>query len=267
MKIAVVTPYFREPPEILQRCMESVRAQTHPCTHYLVADGHRSPVVDAGGPDLRHIVLPVAHGDYGGVARTIGSLRAAADGYDAIAWLDADNWFRPDHLETMRNCHEKNGKPLCAAWRTLHRPDGSEMPLDVDQELRGQHVDTNCWLVVRPAYALLTGWLMPQGLSVIGDRIVFEMARRMGLTGAMTRRRTVCYSTLYRDHYQRIGETPPPDAKSGIYKAGLDYLANRRNHAAIVATLGFLPHGRGEEFDRDKGDGGILVRRAETAGS
>ena len=79
MKIAVVTPYFREPPEILQRCMESVRAQTHPCTHYMVADGHRNPVVDGSGSGLRPIALPDAHGDYGGVARTIGSLRAAAE--------------------------------------------------------------------------------------------------------------------------------------------------------------------------------------------
>lgn len=262
MKIAVVTPYFREPTETLQRCIDSVRAQTYPCTHYLVADGHRNPVVGRDLPTQRHITLPIAHGDYGGVARTIGSLRAATDGFDAIAWLDADNWYRPEHIESMCRRLEAAGKPLCAAWRTLHRPDGSEMPLDPDQELRGEHVDTNCWLVARPAFALLTAWLMPTELSVIGDRVVFEAARRMGLTGVQTRRRTVCYTTLYQDHYQRLGETPPPDAKSGIYKAGLDYLANPKNRAGIVAAIGFMPHGRGERYDAARRDGGTMVRRA-----
>lgn len=84
MKVAVVTPYFREPTETLRRCIDSVRAQTHPCVHYLVADGHRNSTYDDRGPALRHLALPVAHGDYGGVARTVGSLRAAADGCDAI---------------------------------------------------------------------------------------------------------------------------------------------------------------------------------------
>ena len=249
MRIAVVTPYHREPIETLQRCLASVRAQTYPCTHYLVADGHPDPAVAAGETPVRHMTLPVSHGDYGGVARTVGSLRAAADGHDAIAWLDADNWFKPDHIESLRLLHEATGKPLCAAWRTFHRPDGSEMQVDANQEISGEHVDTNCWLVTRPAFALLTAWLMPLGLSVIGDRIVVEKARRLGLTSALTRQRTVCYTTLYQDHYLRLNETPPPDAKTGIYKAGLDYLANPKNRADIITALGFMPHGRGERLD------------------
>ncbi len=261
MKVAVVTPYFREPTETLRRCIDSVRAQTHPCVHYLVADGHRNSTYDDRGPALRHLALPVAHGDYGGVARTVGSLRAAADGCDAIAWLDADNWFKPDHIESLRKRQAATGKPLCAAWRTFHRPDGSEMLLDANQEISGEHVDTNCWLVTRPAFALLTAWLMPPGLSVIGDRIVFEAARRMGFTGAMTRRRTVCYSTLYRDHYLKLDETPPPGAKAGILKAGLDYLAKPKNRAGIIAAVGFMPHGLGVRFDATSGDSGNVVRR------
>jgi glycosyltransferase involved in cell wall biosynthesis len=249
MKIAVVTPYCREDPQTLRRCIDSVRAQTLPCIHYLVADGNPNPLILASTATLRHLVLPVAHGDFGGVARVLGSLAAARDGCDAVAWLDADNWYRPDHLESLRQCHEATGKPLCASWRSMHRPDGSLMPIDPEQEIRGDHVDTNCWLVTRPAFDLLTVWLMPPGLSVIGDRIFFEAARRRGYGWATTRRRTVCYSSLYLDHYQRLKETPPPGAKSGVLQAGLDYLVKPSNRAAIVAALGFMPHGRGPQHD------------------
>jgi hypothetical protein len=41
MRVAVITPYFKEPLEQLRRCHESVANQTHGETvHFMVADGH-----------------------------------------------------------------------------------------------------------------------------------------------------------------------------------------------------------------------------------
>jgi hypothetical protein len=243
MKIAVVTPYCQESPDILRRCIDSVKAQTESCIHYLVADGHPDYAVVTPDPARRHIVLPVAHRDYGGVARATGALAAAAEGCDAVAWLDADNWYRPFHLKTLRRCHEKTGAVLCASWRSFHRPDGSLMPVNSLDEQKGEIVDTNCWLVLRTAFELLPVWLMPAGLSPIGDRIFFEAAKHRRFNGAMTRRRSVCYTSLYRNQYERLGETPPPGAKSGVLQAGRTYLDDPANHAGIVAALGFLPKG------------------------
>ncbi|MCW9040229.1 MAG: tetratricopeptide repeat protein, partial [Rhodospirillales bacterium] len=39
VKVAVITPYYGEDLEILKRCHDSVATQTHPCTHFMVADG------------------------------------------------------------------------------------------------------------------------------------------------------------------------------------------------------------------------------------
>jgi len=38
LRVAVVTPYCREPLETLLHCHESVRGQSYPCTHFLGAE-------------------------------------------------------------------------------------------------------------------------------------------------------------------------------------------------------------------------------------
>ncbi|MDP9413866.1 MAG: hypothetical protein M3Q08_07205 [Pseudomonadota bacterium] len=73
MKVAVVTPYYREPLETLERCHESVRRQPHSCTHFMVADGHPRAEVNSW-PDVQHFALPVSHGDYGNTPRSIGGV-------------------------------------------------------------------------------------------------------------------------------------------------------------------------------------------------
>ena len=91
MKVAVITPYHKVPTDWLVQCLESVRSQTYTSTHILVADGIPQDVVDTYG--VQHLVLPRCHGDYGDTPRAIGSISAIGQGFDAIAWLDADNWF------------------------------------------------------------------------------------------------------------------------------------------------------------------------------
>ena len=56
MKVAVVTPYYKVPPDWLGRCLESVRDQTYPSTHILVADGLAQDVIDTF--DVQQIDLP-----------------------------------------------------------------------------------------------------------------------------------------------------------------------------------------------------------------
>ena len=57
MRIAVVTPYYKEPTDILRRCHDSVMAQTCPVTHIMVSDGHPNPEVDQW--NAIHVRLPV----------------------------------------------------------------------------------------------------------------------------------------------------------------------------------------------------------------
>ena len=93
----VITPYYKEDPALLRRCMDSVRAQTVPTEHFLVADGHPQDWIDA--QPVRHLKLDRAHGDYGNTPRGVASMLACSEGYPAIMMLDADNWLEPQHVE------------------------------------------------------------------------------------------------------------------------------------------------------------------------
>lgn len=54
-RYAIVTPYYREPRDMLERCLASVRAQGVKVTHILVADGHPQPWLEQAG--VRHISI------------------------------------------------------------------------------------------------------------------------------------------------------------------------------------------------------------------
>jgi len=85
VKIAVVTPYYKENDDVLRQCHLSVVRQSYPCTHILVADGHPKSQFD-NEPRTMHITLPQANGDVGNTARAIGGILADAYGFDAVAY-------------------------------------------------------------------------------------------------------------------------------------------------------------------------------------
>lgn len=240
MRIAVVTPYCREDPRIVARCIKTVKAQTVPCEHYLIGDGRALQGMEAD-PTLRHLVLPFAHNDGGNVARTLGGLAAAAAGCDAVAYLDADNGYVPHHLETLRDLAMSSGRPLVVSWRSFHRPDGKRLKVHSDEEMRFDHVDTSCWLITRAAFDLLDAWLMPPSLGPVCDRIFFETAWFRGHTIVSTRQRTVCYTTVYRNHYELLNEEAPDNAKSGAVDAARAWLSQPENRTATIEALGFCP--------------------------
>ena len=67
LRVAVITPYYLEPLEVLRNCYESVLSQTFPCTHFMVADGH--PCEEVSSWAVEHIILPKPHHDLGNTAR------------------------------------------------------------------------------------------------------------------------------------------------------------------------------------------------------
>jgi hypothetical protein len=240
-KIAVVTPYHREPDGVLQQCHESVLRQTYPCHHILVADGHPRPLFD-GSPRTMHIALPLENGDNGNTPRAIGGLLADRYGFDAIAYLDADNWFDDDHIEVMLEGHRQSGHPLVACKRTFVDLGGDPLAIAEHEEERHRHVDTSCWLLFRPAFPLLKAWLMPRALSPVCDRVFFHavLNARLPITAAACR--TVTFRSQYAVHYQAAGLTPPPGAKvidASIASANA-FLASPDGAAAFTAALGFV---------------------------
>jgi hypothetical protein len=66
-RYAIVTPYFRETRDALERCFRSVRRQTVAVDHIVVADGFAQQWID--GEPVRHLRLDICHDDFGGTPR------------------------------------------------------------------------------------------------------------------------------------------------------------------------------------------------------
>jgi hypothetical protein len=207
MRVAVITPYVTEPLDVLSRCHLSVVKQSYPCRHVMIADGPPQAPID--GWDCEHISLPGPHLDYGSTPRFVGAFHAVSQGYDAIAFLDADNWYRDDHIQSLVALHQRTGASFISSGRTLCRPDGSvigECPYtDPDRFL-----DTSCMMFVRPAFPILSYWVrMPSYAQVICDRCMVHYVKTSGVPRAHTGEPTMLYTCGKAGIYRHLGERPP----------------------------------------------------------
>ena len=211
MKVAIITPYYKESSEILARCHKSILDQTHSDTsHIFVADGFPNDIVDSF--NVVHLKLP-NHNDYGDTPRALGGFSAVSLGYDAICFLDADNWLEPDHVATMVKKYYDTGSQVITATRNLYRIDGSKM--GVCNESDGVNFnDTNCYFLSKPAFGAIAAWVLKDKKDgIIGDRIFWNTVQRMNLTRSHCMMPTVNYTTTLAFHYEVFGETPPSDSK------------------------------------------------------
>lgn len=222
MRIAVVTPYYKETLEQLQRCHDSVKNQTLPTDHFLIADGFPKPEVD--GWDCFHLKIP-NHADYGDTPRAIGTASAAAMKYDAILLLDGDNWYEPDHVEALWNVHVETGADVVTCARMLRRtPDLSI--LGPDHESDGiTFNDTNCYLIAARAFPLFRAWSYKDpALGIVGDRIFWNALKTCeDITIGRSDRPTINYATTFSFHYDQYGETPPDHCKQIVRVEGGGY--------------------------------------------
>ena len=155
MKICVVTPYFRTETAWLQQAHDSVKAQSVPAAHIVVCDG--SEPAQIGEFQGVHIILQRNYQDYGNTPRLIGSYRAVTAEADAIAYLDADNWYEPAHLEGLVRFAQERNLDACSSARMLHRLDGT--PMMKCPHVTGQpYIDTSCMLVMKSAFSHLIAW-------------------------------------------------------------------------------------------------------------
>lgn len=216
MRVAVVTPYHAESREWLERCIQSVQVQTHPVTHFLVADGVAQDWID-DLPNIRHIKLGAAHKDYGNTPRAIGGLLAVSEGFEAISFLDADNWYAPEHVAQCVETASASDADYVVSRRRLMRDDGSILPIEYAEDLDGSHVDTNCYFLRPGAFHTIARWaLAPKPMASLFDRFYLEALRKEGLSVALTHQYTVMYLCTWAAVYRDLSESPPAFAKDNV---------------------------------------------------
>ena len=220
MKVAVITPYYKEPRAWLERCLRSVAEQSHPVTHIVVADGHAQDWIDSW--PVRHLRLDRAHGDYGNTPRGLGGLLAANEGFDAVCFLDADNWYGRHHVLSCVERAQQGTFDYLSTKRHMVREDGSILPLRIEEDCDGSHIDTNCYFLLRGAFHTLARWvLMPPPMTVYGDRVYLASLREEGLSTACTEQRTVHYLCTWAHLFRAVGEPVPDYAKDPLPLAEL----------------------------------------------
>jgi glycosyltransferase involved in cell wall biosynthesis len=222
MNICVVTPYFRTPLSWLQQAHDSVKAQTLPAHHIVVCDGSEAAGIE--GFKGSHIILQRNYADYGNTPRLIGCYRAVTRDAEAIAFLDADNWYQPNHLENLVQFARARGLEACSSARMLHRLDGS--PLMKCPHVRGQpYIDTSCLLIMKPAFHWLTAWtLFPQAVAAEVDNRLWAFMKANNVRADFLDVPSVSYRTRHAVHYQLAGEAPPPEAVVRADLSGVNYL-------------------------------------------
>ena len=171
LRVAVVTPYYREDLAVLQRCHASVVAQTIPARHVMVADGFPRDAIDAW--DVLHLRLDRGHADFGDTPRSRGGQAAANAGFDAVAYVDADNVLRPRHLESLLATQLATGAAVCRSGRTLRTPTGG-LRCGCPTTRRVTSTPIACSSPARPRHARLLGAL---SAAVVGDRCTASFVR------------------------------------------------------------------------------------------
>jgi glycosyltransferase involved in cell wall biosynthesis len=186
--VAVVTATTGR--DSLQRTIDSVAAQTYQCQHYVVSDGVPTPNITS---NAWLIPLPKKTGGNGVMNGAICAAAGFLVTEDYICFLDDDNWFDPDHIETMMQAI--GDKAYCYSLRKLY--DGDTFYANDDGESLGHHgamVDVNCFLFKREVCCGIAPlWYHSNGKLMIGDRMVWQALKDNNTPWAATGRYTVNY--------------------------------------------------------------------------
>lgn len=193
--VAVVTSTTGR--ETLLKTIESVQQQTYPCQHYIFYDG---VPINMEFPKNIHVTqLPVKTG---GGAIMNGAICAASiflTTEDYLCFVDDDNWFEPNHVESLMSIMRNN--EYAYSLRRLINQDGTFWMND-DGEATGHHgdlVDVNCFLMTRHlAKQVAPLWYNTNGEVMIGDRHVWAALLQNNVPYAASGKYTVNYRMASR---------------------------------------------------------------------
>ena len=211
MRIAIITPYHNEDTSVLIRCHESVVAQTCDTIHIMVSDGTPHPMVDTWS-NTEHMLLGNCHNDAGATPRAIGALSAFSRGYDAVAFLDADNTYSKNHLEIVSNIMLNNQSDVVAATRNICTSTGDFLYIDRIESTGVDFCDTNCMFIFRSCINNLISWITDANMRLWSDRQFWNSLLQSNLKVTQSLIPTVNYNSRWAWHYQHAGVAVPADS-------------------------------------------------------
>lgn len=171
MRVMVITPTTGK--DTLKDAVNSVIDQTIEVEHLLVADGFEASKGNTAFYSTKHrIVLPENVGGNGWYGHRVYAAMPLMVNADYILFLDEDNWFEPNHVETMINKIKSKDLMWSYSLRRICDESGQYV-CDDDCESLGRYpafydhllnfVDTNCYCfrreyLVNIAHAFYGQW-------------------------------------------------------------------------------------------------------------
>ena len=160
----------------LRKAVDSVLLQTYPTTCYVVIDGDENwlKTIDQLGhyanPNLKIARLPINVGANGFYGHRVYAAFTHLVNTKYVLYLDQDNWFDSNHVETCINTIEKNDLQWSYSLRKIYSKEAVYICND-DCESLGKwqtyhgvnHVDTNSYCIktevaIKLAQAWHGGW-------------------------------------------------------------------------------------------------------------
>lgn len=198
--VSVITSTIGRPE--LRACLESVRSQTFPVKHYVFVNGlkwhERASAILKDYPDVTAFYLPEETGAYGGVGPSMADVFAAAPFLTTADWilfLDDDNFFDLNHVESLLNFTKENRLEWAYSLRKLVDVSGNYI-CDDDWCSLGfwktpgttHLIDNSCYFVNRKlACRMSLAWT---ALPIVADRCfcvaLMGSGARYGCTGLST---------------------------------------------------------------------------------
>ena len=152
MRIMVITPTTGK--DTLAKAIDSVENQTIKTEHLVVADGNDAALNPHFFSVAKRMILPENVGGNGWYGHRVYAAMPLMVNADYILFLDEDNWFEPNHVETMINKIKSKDLMWSYSLRRICNERGQYV-LDDDCESLGRYptfydhtvnfVDTNCY--------------------------------------------------------------------------------------------------------------------------
>lgn len=217
---AIITPYYKEDAATLERCCASVREQSHHnVVHYLIADGFPQAALAEAKGRVRHITLPLGHNDNGNTPRGVGALCALNEGADVVCFLDADNFYGPEHVASVLKTFAEHRCDAVFSSRYIF-PKGHPDKLMLSPEDEAQAlVDTSCISLAKSAAFLFPAWaLIPRSLSTVCDLVFLFLIRHHQLKYTWNREFTVYFESNYSGTFEHFNLPVPEQTHDIVLK-------------------------------------------------
>ena len=197
LSVAVVTS--TQGRSTITKAIQSVKDQTRKATHYVFIHGaeYSDKTIPHLADDTVAVHLPRANGGGGYGMAPVFALAPYAITEDIVCYLDDDNWYEPDHIESVVEMIEKHDLGWAYSYRKIEDNEGSFICEDNCESLGMQLNSDNQYLVDNSCYAVRTNvarrhshaWYVP----VISDRSFQHELMRAGLSVGTTGKHSVNY--------------------------------------------------------------------------